>query len=90
MLADIGNWQSLCTYLDVPEAVLSNLVHKNLENNAKKREVFSCIATLIRENLAGRKLLNLLLVILFIRRNLLHRLLRSTVLIDYSGDKYII
>ena len=42
MLADIGNWQSLCAHLEVPEAVLSNLVHKNLENNAK-RKVFSCI-----------------------------------------------
>lgn len=38
MLAEIENWQSLCTYLEVPEPVLSNLAHKNLENNAKKEK----------------------------------------------------
>ena len=41
MLAEIGNWQSLCTHLEVPEAVLSNLVHENLENSAKKEK---CLA----------------------------------------------
>ena len=42
MLADIGNWQSLCTNLEVPEAILSNLVHEDLENNARKEK---CLAT---------------------------------------------
>ena len=43
MLVDIRNWQSLCAHLEVPEAVLSNLVHKNLENNAKEK----CLAAYI-------------------------------------------
>ena len=44
MLADIGNWKSLCTNLEVPEAILSNLVHENLDNNAKKEK---CLAAYI-------------------------------------------
>ena len=41
MLADIGNWQSLCAHLEVPEAVLSNLVNKDLENNDRREK---CLA----------------------------------------------
>ena len=41
MLADIGNWQSLCIYLGVPEAVLSDLVNEDLENNDRREK---CLA----------------------------------------------
>ena len=41
-LGDIGNWEALCAHLEVPEAVLTELVHEQLENTAKK-QVFSCI-----------------------------------------------
>ena len=40
-LADIGNWEALCTNLEVPEATLDGLVHAHLENTAKKQR---CLA----------------------------------------------
>ena len=38
-LAEIGDWQSLCTNLEVPEAVISNLENEHLKNNAKKTKL---------------------------------------------------
>ena len=43
-LGDIGNWEALCAYLEVPEAVLTELVHEQLENTAKKQR---CLAAYI-------------------------------------------
>ena len=40
-LAEIGDWQSLCTNLEVPEAVISNLENEHLKNNAKKQNCLS-------------------------------------------------
>ena len=40
-LAEIGNWEALCTHLEVPEATLDGLVHAHLENTAKKQR---CLA----------------------------------------------
>ena len=40
-LAEIGNWQSLCTNLEVPEATINNLENELLKNNAKKQNCLS-------------------------------------------------
>ena len=40
-LAEIGNWQSLCSYLKVPEAVINNLENEHLKNNAGKQRCLS-------------------------------------------------
>ena len=40
-LAEIGYWQSLCTNLEVPEAVINNLENEPLKNNAKKQNCLS-------------------------------------------------
>jgi len=40
-LAEIGNWQSLCSYLKVPEAVINNLENEHLKNNARKQRCLS-------------------------------------------------
>ena len=41
VLADIGNWEALCTHLKVPEAVINGLENENLENNARKQRCLS-------------------------------------------------
>ena len=43
-LADIGNWEALCSYLGVPEAKINELVHEHLENTAKKQR---CLAAYV-------------------------------------------
>ena len=43
-LGDIGNWEALCAHLEVPEALLTELVHENLENTAKKQR---CLAAYV-------------------------------------------
>ena len=43
-LADIGNWEALCTHLEVPEGKIDELVHGNLENIAKKER---CLAAYV-------------------------------------------
>ena len=41
-LAEIGDWRSLCTNLEVPEAVINDLEHEHLKNiNAKKQNCLS-------------------------------------------------
>ena len=40
-LAEIGDWQSLCTNLEVPEATINNLENEPLKNNAKKQNCLS-------------------------------------------------
>ena len=40
-LAEIGDWQSLCTNLEVPEAVINNLENEPLKNNVKKQKCLS-------------------------------------------------
>ena len=43
-LADIGNWEALCSYLGVPEAKIDELVHEHLENTVKKQR---CLAAYV-------------------------------------------
>jgi len=36
-VAEIGNWETLCDYLEVPKPVLNDLRFANMENTEKKR-----------------------------------------------------
>jgi len=43
-LADIGNWEALCSHLGVPEAKINELIHEQLENTARKQR---CLAAYV-------------------------------------------
>ena len=37
-VAEIGDWESLCDYLEVPKAVINELHHSSKQDNRKKSE----------------------------------------------------
>ena len=67
-LADIGNWEALCTHLEVPEATLDGLVYAQLENTAKKQR---CLAAYFDQGKAcWEKVIEVVAGYPFYRKNL--------------------